>query len=119
VNVSEGHARCVPDEVVDRGLPRLLPDNTTGTATCLDACWPARGGDLTRKSSLSLNVDGRRSTRRGRRAISGPLATVCSGQPRLLESIKLSSSETLTGKHSVLIVGRGLKAAPTWLMVSI
>ena len=25
----------------------------------------------------------------------------------------------LTSKHSVLIVGRGLKAAPTWRMVSI
>jgi len=43
---SEGRARCVPDEVVDRGLPRPLPDNTTGIATCLDARRPGPRGDL-------------------------------------------------------------------------
>jgi hypothetical protein len=41
----------VPDELVDRGLSRLLPDNTAGIATWLDAREPSRGGDVTRNRS--------------------------------------------------------------------
>ena len=48
---SEGRARRVPDEVVDRGSSRPLPDNTAGTAAWLGAPEPGRGGDLTRKRS--------------------------------------------------------------------
>lgn len=39
--------RRVPDEMVDRGLSRLLLDNIAGFATWLYACEPARRGDLT------------------------------------------------------------------------
>ena len=41
----------VPDKVVDRGLPRPLPDNTASIATWLDAREPAWRGDLTRNRS--------------------------------------------------------------------
>jgi len=39
-------ARCVPDEMVDRGLSRPLPDNAAGIATKLEAGEPGRRGDL-------------------------------------------------------------------------
>src|SRR5205823_13627821 len=45
-------------------------------------------------SSRTHRPDSARTTRR--RAISGPLATVSSGQPRLLRDIKVSSSAVLT-----------------------
>jgi hypothetical protein len=48
---SHERARRVPDEVVDRGLSRPLPDSTAGIATCLVARKPDRLGDLTRKRS--------------------------------------------------------------------
>jgi hypothetical protein len=48
---SEGRARLVPDRVVDRELPRPLPDNAASVATWLDAGEPSSGGDLTRKRS--------------------------------------------------------------------
>jgi hypothetical protein len=44
-------ARCVPDEMVDRGLSRPLPDNAAGIATKLEAGEPGHRGDLTRKRS--------------------------------------------------------------------
>ena len=54
-------AHCVPDEVVDRGLSRLLPDNTAGIATWLDAREPSRAGDLLlRKRSAAYCGRGQR-----------------------------------------------------------
>jgi hypothetical protein len=47
-----GRALRVPDEVVGRGLPRSIPDNTAGIATWIDAREPNREGDLTRKRSI-------------------------------------------------------------------
>lgn len=49
---SRERARRMPDEVVDRGLSRPVPDNTTGIMTGLDAGEPSPGGDLIRKRSV-------------------------------------------------------------------
>ena len=49
----EGRASRVPDEVVGRGLPRSLSDNTADVVTWLSVREAVRGGDLTRKRSLS------------------------------------------------------------------
>ncbi len=51
VRDEEARARCVPDGMVARGLSQPLADNNAGIATWLDACEPARQGDLTRKRS--------------------------------------------------------------------
>jgi hypothetical protein len=90
----EGRARRVPDEMVDPGLPWPLPDNTAGIAIWLDARKPRHRGNLTRKRSLE--ADGRRSTSPGRRAITGPLATVSRSHSRLLRSSRVSSSAGVT-----------------------
>ena len=50
---SEGRARRVPDQAVDRGSSRSLRDSTASIATCFDAREPSRGGDLTRKRSAA------------------------------------------------------------------
>jgi hypothetical protein len=42
-------ARCVPDEMVNRGLTRPIPDNTASTSTRLDAREAGRRGDLTQE----------------------------------------------------------------------
>ena len=84
----------MPDEVVDRGSPRSLPDSTAGIATWLDARRQGSGGDLTRKRSLE--ADGRRSIWPGLRAITGPLATVSRSHSRLLRSSRVSSSAGVT-----------------------
>ena len=89
-----GRARRVPDEMVDPGLPRPLPDNTAGIAIWLDARKPRHRGNLTRKRSLE--ADGRHSTSPGRRAITGPLATVSRSHSRLLRSSRVSSSAGVT-----------------------
>ena len=49
---SEDRARHVPDQAVDRGSSRPLPNNTAGIPTWLDAGESSCGGDLMRKRSL-------------------------------------------------------------------
>lgn len=49
---SKGHARSVPDEMVDRRLRRSLPDSSAGIAIWLDTGEPRPLGDLIRKRSL-------------------------------------------------------------------
>jgi len=56
----EGRARSVPDEMVDRGLQRPLPDNTADIASWPDAHQPRRRRDLTRKRSRVVADPGRR-----------------------------------------------------------